>query len=315
MGRWSYSLFLVFLKRRITMMNIMRSLCLVIITAVLSACGGGGGGGLVTPATPVQPAQPIVTLKAGPVAIKTPTVNGVVTQQFSGSLTGALDQDGFKAILWQGAIGTGTLIAGTSTLSTDGMTTTFIPTVRLPLGQTYTLEVTGKDLVGRSVDTSTPFTMPAMTCVDNAVWSNPALFSTAYQDCIGPIGVQALSNLTMNTVQDSSCVITVGTALSAPCKVYMANGTMLLADTGTLVNASDPTVWMTYFTPDGSSNIVLLDVQDPSNPMTVAKLVLPEFTISEIGNPTGENDYIATASNGTKEEQLSWNGTSIAMNP
>lgn len=149
-----------------------------------------------------------------------------------------------------------------------------------------------------------------MSCANNAIWSNPAVFSTVFQDCVAQVGVQAKMDAALNTMTDTSCVITVGVQLTAPCKAYMANGTMLMADTGILVNGHTA-AWMAYYAKDGSSNLVLLDAITLT---PVGKLVLPDLLIWEIGNPPGVDIEVKVSVNGVlRNMQVSWNGSDLVL--
>ena len=151
-----------------------------------------------------------------------------------------------------------------------------------------------------------------MVCADNAIWSNPANFSPVYQDCVADIGVQTLVN-PFNTLQDNTCNITLGTPLSAECKAYFANGTMVLSNTSTVVNGHS-TVWMSYVGTDDVSNIVLLDANDQSNLVPVGTMTLPSSLVWVIGNPTGARIAVSTSVAGvTRIEQVAWSASASAL--
>jgi len=112
----------------------------------------------------------------------------------------------------------------------------------------------------------------------------------------------------LNTMADTSCVITIGTPLTAACKTYMANGTMLMADTDVLVNGHKA-VWMAYFAKDGSSNLVLLDAITMA---PVGKMVLPNPLVWIIGNPLGVDTDLSVGGL-LRNMQVSWNGSDLVL--
>jgi hypothetical protein len=204
-------------------------------------------------------------------------------------------------------------VAGAATLGADGKTLSFVPTMRLAYGQTYYFAATVKDTLGRTVQMNITFTTSAMVCVDTTIWSNPATFSAEYQDCVADIGVQTLVNASYNTLQDDSCAITIGTPLSAACKAYMANGTMILAKTSVVVNGH-ASIFMTYTGTDTKSNIVLLDANDPNNLVPVGAMSLPNPLVWITGNSTDASISMSTSVAGVfKNEQVTWNSTKAAL--
>lgn len=293
----------------------MKSLhVLAAFTVVLSlaACGGGGGGG--DSSAPSVAQSPVTVPVVGPTTpVTLSTVDPHLFHQgFSVSFNGALSAA--TAVLWQGAVDTGTAFAGTTTLGGNGAAVnsgnivTFAPNVRPVYGKPFVLVITATDTLGRPITVTIPFSTSAMSCVNTAVWSNPATFSEPLQDCVAPIGVQALVT-PANTLQDNSCTITTGAPLTPTCHVYLANGTMLLADTALVVNGH-ATTWMAYVGTDGKSNIVLLDTNDPNNPVPIGTTVLSNPLVWEIGNPTGESISIKTGVTGNETDQVTWDTTS-----
>lgn len=267
----------------------------------LTACGGGGGDSPApsvaqNPGTVTCPnGTPAATSAACPVVGPATPVNitnldpASISKGLALSFNGALDPTSVtvqNVVLWLGAIDTGTSVAGNSTLSADGKSIIYTPVQRPAFGQSYTLDAKVKDSVGRSVQWTVPFTTLAMVCANNAIWSNPANFSSVYQNCVADIGIQVQVNAVFNTLQDNTCAVTVGTPLTPACKSYMANGTMLLANTSIVVNGH-AVMWMVYSGTDKSDNFVLLDVNDTSNPVPVATFVSPVPLVWVIGNPTG----------------------------
>ena len=196
----------------------------------------------------------------------------------------------------------------TTTITGGNKDVTFKPTVRLAYGQSYTVVITANDTIGRAVSVTFSFTTSTMTCSSNAVWSNPAIFSAVYQDCVAPVGVQALVTPSLNTMTDNSCVVAVGVPLTASCKAYMANGTMLLADTPVIVK-NNHTVWMSFIGTDLKSNLVLLDTTTMA---PIGMMVLPGDLAWIIGNPTGSAVSVKV---GTllRNEQVKWDGAALAV--
>jgi hypothetical protein len=205
--------------------------------------------------------------------------------------------------LWLGVADTGVAVAGNPALSADGKTVTYTPVQRPAFGQTYTLVAKVKDSIGRSVESSVPFTTAAMVCVDSAVWSNPANFSSAYQNCVAPIGVQVKIDQAYNKMQDDTCTMALDSPLSAACQAYLANETIMLANTSIAAN-SHLVTWAAYVGTDGKSNLVLLDTNDPANPTPapVASLALPSPLAWLIGNTTGAS--VRTADGKTSRASL-----------
>jgi hypothetical protein len=239
------------------------------------------------------------------VAVATNTLQGAVVSStispllvpFDGALTSA------TATLWQGAVG-GTAVSGIASL-VGGNTVAFAPTVRPASGQPFVLAITATDTLGRAVTANVSFTTSAMVCTNTTIWSNPATFSTAYQDCVADVGVQTLISQS-NALQDTSCVVTVGTPLSAACRAYMANGTMALANTSLVVNGHS-TLWMAYIGTDKVSTLVLLDANAPTSLVPLGMLALPSALAWIIGNPTGASINIGVA------KQATWDTASAAL--
>lgn len=287
----------------------LASLCAVFMIAlvVVSACGGGGGGsGSTSTPTSSAPVTASVNDLQGTTVSPT-TLSDGVKFHFSGSI------DPSKTTV-EVTVG-GIPGSGTATFSNNNQDVAFKPTVRLPFGKSVTVTITTVDTTGHVVQTTVTFTTSAMSCTNTAIWSNPAVFSAALQDCVAPIGVMALVTSSINTLQDNSCTIAVGTALTAACKAYLANGTMLLADTSIVVNGH-AVKWMAYIGMDGKSNIVLLDTNDPNaTPVPLGTLVLPTNLVSAIGNPTGESiRRVTTSVNGViRTEQVTWDVSSSSL--
>ena len=307
----------------------IQSLCAAFVVAVLSACGGGGGGGGgETPPAASNPTPATITCPNGTTAATAtacPTVgtnapitlSSVIPHMFRQGLTiqftGALDPNSVtnrNVVLQQS---TGTVLTTTTSLAAGNKDLTIVPTQILANGQSFSLQITVNDSLGRPVQLIIPFTTPAMVCVDNAIWSNPATFSTVFQDCVAPIGVQTMVNTIFNTLQDGSCTITVGTPLTSACKAYLANGTMMLVNTSLVVNGHAVT-WMAYIGTDGKSTIVLLDTNDPANasltPLGI--LVLPSPLVWLIGNPSGVNVDV-TVAGVLRNEQVTWSTSTSSL--
>jgi hypothetical protein len=214
----------------------------------------------------------------------------ILAQQngISVSFNGALDPTSVVVTLWQGAVGTGTQVAGTFVLSNGNKDVTFKPNVRLVFGQTFNLVVTAKDTLGRAVSGTFTFATSAMVCADNTRFSNPAAFSSAYQDCVVPLGVQAIIDPVYNKMTDASCVVSIGAPLSAACRTYMANGTMVVATPPSIVGGHS-TLWSVFIGPDMTSNIVVSDATNPAALTVLSKLVLSDLIMWIIPNPTGED--------------------------
>lgn len=282
--------------------------------AMLTACGGGGGGDSATPGSPLPTASvscpggmPAATAaQCAPVTADVSALQGTtqnptlfnqgVTVQFNGSI----DPNRTSAQWTQGGTGVSYSLA----FGAGNKDVTVIPTVRLAFGQANTLVVSTVDTLGRAVNVTFTFATSPMTCANNAIWSNPAVFSPAVQDCVAPIGVQALADPVMNKVQDNSCVFMVGAPLSAACKTYAANGTLLFADSSIVVG-NDPVLWVAYFGHDGSNNLVLVD---KTSLKTIGSLVHSDALGWIIGNPYG-----AAVRFGARTYQAAWNGSVIAL--
>jgi len=285
--------------------------CAAVVAAALAACGGGGGGGSTSgtsnPTSVACPDGSSATSAAACPAVSTPsgaqsTAIGTVKVSFTGTLASA------TAVLWKGAVG-GTPVAGVSSLSSDLKIVMFTPTVRIAYGdQQYTLVITGTDSVGRTVQTTLSFSPGPMVCANNEVWSNPATFVSAYQACLAPIGVQTLLDPVIHKMTDTSCTFTVGSPLSAACKLYAANGTLMFANTSITVNGK-AMVWIGWFGNDGSSNLALVDAATLA---VVAKTVLTSPLVWMIGNPTGVNIDVRV---GTvlRNEQVTVNGSELVV--
>lgn len=313
---------------------------LAAIAIALTGCGGGGGGGGDAGNTSVVSSTTTTTLpaiatcpngSAAPVtgAANCPvvapnapiTLSTVTPRSFKQGLTvqfnGALDPSSVtnvNVVLWKGTVGTGTKVAGAASLAANGKDLTYAATQFLANGSSYTLDISVTDTIGRPVHLTIPFTTTAMVCADNAIWSNPANYSSIYQDCVADIGVQTLVNPAFNTLQDETCVVTTGVPLSAACKAYMANGTMILANTSVVANGHS-TMWMAYIGTDGKSTLVLLDVNSMGNPVPLDVMARPAPLIWTIGNLTGVNiDLNVSGISGVlTNEQVTWNASSSKL--
>lgn len=312
-------------------MKINRLSAAFVAALILSACGGGGGGDsspapvvpvVVTPPTPVVPTPIVVTVTCpngstiasatdcpavgtAPIALQgavmSPTaLDQGVTLQFNG----ALNPTTISVVLKQQDVVWGS----TWTIAGGNKDVTFKPTVRLAYGQSYIVLLTATDTIGRAVSVTFSFSTSAMVCTSNSVWSNPAVFSVVGQDCVAPVGVQALVTPSLNTMTDTSCTPTVGIPLTAACKAYLGNGTILLADTSIFVNNHNM-VWMAYIGLDTKSNLVLLDTTTMA-PIGTTALSGPLAWL--IGNPTGVNVDV-TIGGLLRNEQITWNGASFTV--
>ena len=282
---------------------------------MLSGCGGGGGGGGGTGDVPAAPSViatatcpngspvpatgtkdcPIVGLATGFILPAVdPRTSTVDPRASNGEIaippaifSGKIDPSSTVVTLWLGASNTGTAVAGKESIAADG-TITLAPVQWMAYGQAYILVIDAKDSVGRLVHLEIPFTTITMVCANSAIWSNPANFSKVYKDCVADIGVQTQINPLYNTLQDDTCIMTIGTPLTAACKAYMANGTMMLANTSIVVNGH-AVLWDVYLGTDGVSNAVLLDINDPTNPIPISTFVSPASIVFiwDIGNLDG----------------------------
>jgi hypothetical protein len=334
--------------------NLRAAFVAVVASFLFVGCGGGGGGGSdggstptvavgipASPVTPVTPAPnpppisknapcpdgtdqavgkicpvvgPIEPVTLAAAAISPHSFKQGATIQFNGTLldTSVTDKN---VVLWHGAVGTGTAVAGTVSLAAGKKDITYVPTQWLANGQSYTLAISINDSIGRLVQLAIPFTTNAMVCSDNVIWSNPATFSATYQDCVAGIGVQTLVNPNFNTLQDGTCTITIGTPLSSACKAYMANATMVLADTSVVVNGH-ASIFMVYGTDAKNNNIVLLDANDPNNLVPVGMIALPNPFVWMwiIGYPTGASISLSTNTAGVfKSEQVTWSASTSTL--
>lgn len=294
----------------------LRAAFVAVVVMLLSACGGGGGGG---------DDSPHVSAASGPSpssGSSTPAVTGSVVGALQGTtvaasslgaiditFSGALDPSSVSASYLQG--GTLPSVAGVIVLSAGNTKVTVTPKIRLAFGQQVTLVVTAKDTIGRTVTTSVSFATSAMSCV-SPIWSNPATFNTALQDCVAPIGVQALVTPGLNTMQDDSCVFTVGVPMTPQCKLIAANGTLLFVDTSIVVNGHS-VIWAAFIGTDGKSRIVLFDMNDPNNPVPLGTMVLPNSLLWEIGNPSGESISLNTGVVGNETDLVTWDVATNAL--
>ena len=278
--------------------------CVLIAVFLITACGGGGGDNSpASPAAPVVVAQltcpdgskvplssgasacPAVTVLAGSAAytnVDPRSLTSGIVVQYNGALDPTSASTGGNVILTHGTA----TVHGVVSLSSDDMDLFYVPTQWLAYGQTYSLAVNVDDSVGRDAQVIVPITTIAMSCTDTKVWSTPATYTAAYANCVAPLGVQAKLSQSYNLLQDDTCTITDGVALTPECKAYFANGTMLLANT-TKVIGGHATIWMAFVGTDKSNHLVLLDVNDTGNPIPVDTLALPSPLTSITGNPTG----------------------------
>lgn len=276
-----------------------------------SPTGGGGSGGnqatcpdgspLVKaadcPALKIVSSTPSAGATADPVAL----AKGM-TFTFSGTLSPA----SVKVELLQGPL----TVTGSVSVSADNKTITFVPTMRPAYSQaTVNAVITAVDSAGNSANTNVVFGTQAMSCTDNARWSNPALYVPLVQDCVAPIGVQAVLDTAYNKMTDTSCTVTAGQKLSATCQAYLANGTFALTNTGTVIASGNAPVWGAWFGNDGSSNLMVLDSATLN---VVATTVLPNPLAWGIGNPLGIDTGL-TVGGVTQNTQVSWDGTTIVL--
>lgn len=314
-------------------MKIAKSLSAAFVAALITAaCGGGGGDSSPAPTVPTVPVVVVTpTPVPVPVVVTTTCPNGTVVTNatdcpavgtapiaLQGSVMSPVNLDNGITIQFNGALAPssvmimlkqGNTVLGSSwTIAGGDKDVTFKPNVRLAYGQSYTVVIMATDTLGRAVAVTLSFSTSAMVCSSNAVWSNPALYSPPLEDCVAPIGVQALTNTAINTMTDTSCVFVANAAMTASCKAYAANGTLLFANTSIVVQ-NDPTVWIAYFGADGSSNLVLLDV---TTQKVVGKMVLTSPLVWIIGNPTGASIDLRV---GTvlRNFQARWDGAAIAL--
>ena len=264
--------------------TLVASLSLVVLTA----CGGGGGSAsAVVPSVQTCPdgtavpsigtaSCPIVTSNAA--LIPAGSNNTQVTVSFNGTL------DTVPSVtLSKGDGAAAVVVPGTWSLTGGNKVVMFTPTKRLTYDQVHALTVNATDSVGRTVKFAVPFTTPPMVCADNKIWSNPANYVAAYQDCVAPVGVQTMIGQSLNAFTDNSCVITVGTPLIAACKDYMANGTIVLAETSISVKVYGTAVtWMVHVGTDKVSYITLI-----SGDMPIATFAAPVPLTWVIGNSSG----------------------------
>jgi len=275
---------------------------------VVSACGGGGGGGSGSSSTPTPTPSAPVTASVDALqglTISPLSLGSGISVPFSGPLDPAKTTVDVTV--------NGTHITGTTSFSSGNSVVTFTPTVRLPFGKSVTVVITSVDTFGRVVQTTVTFNTSAMVCADIARWSNPAVFSTALQNCVAHEGVQWLVDRSFNKSQDNSCTMSIGVVLSPACRAYMENGTMGLSDTSMVVNGHAVT-WEAHIGTDGKSSITLLDTNDPTKPVPLATKVLSSDLLWTIGNPSGESISVTTAVNGVnKTELVTWDASSSSL--
>lgn len=214
---------------------------------------------------------------------------------FNGKLASA------TAVLWQGEVKTGTQVPGIASISADGTKVNFVSAIRLAYGPAFKLVVTGTDSVGRPVTTTLSFATAARSC--EGFSSKPATFSSELQTCISPSGGQATANPVYNRATDDSCKMVVGQPLSAACKAYLANGTIVVAETLAPV-AGHQAYWLAYLDKGGGGVLSLLD--------SVTGNVVGTATLPSLAWITG-NPYGASVSDGVKVHDATWNGTKIVL--
>lgn len=292
-------------------MNSFKNLFAIVAFAALAGCGGGGssgseagGTGGTTVACPDGSSAASSSACPAVVAVTTalPSLAPAdLNKGISVSFSGALDPSSVKVTFTQGSMP----MLGTTTLADGNKRVVFNSAVLFGFSQADKLVITATDVLGRPVSATFEFTTTGQTCTSNAIWSNPAAYSSAVQGCVAPIGVQVLTNSTGNKLQDSSCTFTVGAAMSADCKKYAANGTLLFSETGVIVQ-NDPTLLVAFFGQNGAGNLVLLD--------KTTLVTLSTATVSSnfpwfIGNPTGAAVRIDGAT-----RQLRYDGSAIQFN-
>lgn len=261
----------------------------VFLVIFITGCGGGSGPMAVDQmpcpdgsfAKDAASCQPVGLLSPIPLMNFDPR-NGKIVVQF----TGALDLNSITVDTF--ALRTGDTITDipiSGAISIAAWDVTFTPTQFLAYDRIYNLDINIKDSVGRPVELNFSFkTMDICTDV--------ATFSTEYQACVSGIGVQTQVNPTYNTLQDGTCVITVGTPLTEECKAYMANGTMVLVDMDVVVGGH-PTMLMTYLPISEPRDIILLDVNDPDSPVPISVFTLSQQLTWITGNVDGAFIYTA----------------------
>lgn len=308
----------------------MRNLMKLSLTATIIAaagCGGGGSGGKAAEAPPPPVGMITVTCPSGTSTKVADTAEAIAAAKaactlvtgtpsplegsttaspvelaagievpFNGKLASA------TAVLWQGEVGNGTQVPGTVSLSTDGMKVNFVPTVRQAYGEPFKLPATGIDSVGRSVTTTLSFATAARSC--DGFSSKPAAFSPELQTCVAPIGGQAIVDSVYNRATDNSCALTAGQPLSAACKAYLANGTIVVTQTLTTVADGHQAFWLAYLGTDGRGNLALLDA--------VTGSVVGTTTLSSVVWITG-NHLGASVSDGVKVHGASWDGSKVLV--
>lgn len=140
------------------------------------------------------------------------------------------------------------------------------------------------------------------TCTEPQVWIASA------KACVYPIGTQATGISQLPA--DGTCTITTGTALSQACKAYIAKGTITLEKTNVVVNGH-PTVWMVFNNPVGRGTLVLVDASNLASLVPLSTIELASSLVWGIGNPTGININLNTATAGVyKNLQVLWNAVS-----
>lgn len=293
---------------------------------VLAACGGGGGGSSDAATTPPDtaassPAQQVlcpdqktsaakaadcpattllpVDLKA--IALVSP--EEAMLKGYAFIASGTIAESGFHATVTQGH-GKWTLPVYFE-LGPDKRTVNVILKERPAYGTELSIVFDALDSVGNPVTSATSLSStPAMVCADNSKWSNPASFNTAIQDCVAPIGVQALIT-DFNVMSDRTCELEVEKTLSSACQLYFANGTISVMDTGTVLSGGHSAWWTGFVGGDGVSYLALID-QTTSFP--VAALKLSDKLSWLIGNPRG-----VTIRVGAQTLLASWDGAKIAL--
>lgn len=289
-----------------------------VMLALVTACGGGGGSDTTAVTPPVvNPPGASVNCPDGTAAASADKC-ALVTASFSIQSGATVDLNSVNngvVVTFSGAMqqspgtidfsqGSG-LLFGFPHWNSTNTAFTWVPSVRAGFGQTDKLSGDLNDKLGRPVHFEVPFTTSAMSCTNNAVWSNPASYSTAAQDCVAPVGVQVVLDSVNNKMQDASCTFTVGAAVTADCQKYAANGTLTLADTSIVV-ANDPVVWVAYYGQNGASNLVLVD---KTTFKVVGSMQLPGTLTWYYGNPTGAAVHVDGVTH-----QVGWNGSALQFN-
>lgn len=275
------------------------NLCAASLAAlVLAACGGGGGDSTVAP--PVSPPSPppsasvtcpdgtsAATAAACPAVTATTSVAAgatvdpsVLNQGLTVKFSGTISPSGSSNTFLQA----GAALSGTATPNATNNAVTFLPSIRAGYGMSDEFMMDINDALGRPIHVDVKFATSAMSCANNAVWSNPATFSAALGSCVAPVGVQTILDKVNNRMQDTSCTLSTGAKVPDGCAKYATNGTFVFSDTTMPVQDHSSVVWMVYFGSAGQGSIALVD--------KATLVVISRTSVSPnigwiIGNPTG----------------------------